>query len=629
MRHMPFLAVLGLLLLGVACGQDTASPTTTPTAYQVLRNPPAEPTVRAAPTATPAPIVTPVPTPTPRPLGSTKIDRRHWGKATASLEERIFLSDVVVKARLTSAGSGTLDFRAIEYLKGTGPTKFKVQAETEGRDTRFDQRDAILFLASLTGETQEFRFVDTISWNYWAPWPERDFARASQYTGNLPVGYTLGANNPVWLPVSPASGSESRTRTAQSSDPNILTEYDRAGAVQSVSQSTLEQTIQWVSPSTTGGSAGRRSADTQTGDGPAYNANDHLICMTAAMEHIRWQRDYYAHHGEPRVGPFLYDTTNVPSGAAQGTQIHQVRFHMGDRDYPPTYSVDIGLDTHELEGRDAHLFGTRAFDINSETYQLGFVTRRPLPGGSYEFKHFVYFAGWKPCNYRARDWDSDAIITVTAPPGTVHEAFFDPATTTAGVGYLAGSATTTGVLEPAGFSMRGRDINITGLEWRNGQVVLSFDRIVQLSDGLSFIETDGTAGLYLSQFDATEDLRARTATWDVPERPWEPGDELMLRMGPIPLPGVRNLTAEANSAGDVVLRWEVAYRAGVNGYRIWRHRPGRDEGPRIYVSDTLSTDTTYTDANSPVPNLTEYRVQAIDRVYNAGESSESVRLGSQ
>ena len=197
------------------------------------------------------------------------------------------------------------------------------------------------------------------------------------------------------------------------------------------------------------------------------------------------------------------------------------------------------------------------------------------------------------------------------------------------MGYLAGSATTTGVLEPAGFSMRGRDIDITGLEWRNGQVVLSFDRTVQLSDGLSFIETDGTAGLYLSQFDATEDLRARTVTWDVSEQPWESGDELMLRMGPIPLPGVRNLTAERGSDREVVLSWEVEYTAGVNGYRIWRHQPGRDEGPRIYVSDTLSTDTTYTDANSPVPNLTEYRVQAIDRVYNAGESSESVRVGSQ
>ena len=585
--------------------------------------------MRAAPTATPAPIVTPVPTPTPRPLGSTKIDRRHWGKATASLEERIFLSDVVVKARLTSAGSGTLDFRAIEYLKGTGPTKFKVQAETEGRDTRFDQRDAILFLVTLTGETQDFRFVDTINWNYFAPWPGRGKGNATQYTGNLPDGYTLGANNPVWLPVSPTSESESRTRTAQSSDPNILTEYDRAGAVQSVSQSTLEQTIQWVSPSTTGGSAGRRSADTQTGDGPAYNANDHLLCMTAAMSHIRWQRDYYAHYGEPRVGPFLYDTSSVRSGAAQGTQVHQVRFHMGNRDYPPTYSVDIGLDTHELEGRDAHLFGTRAFDINSETYQLGFVMRRPLPGGSYEFKHFVYFAGWKPCNYRARDWDSDAIITVVAPPGTVHEALFDPATTTAGVGYLATTSTSTGVLEPAGLSVRGRAITITGLTWQNGRVVLTLDRFGSWLDGFNFIEPDGTVGLRLAEVDSTKDWTARTLTWEVSEQPWESGDELMMRMGPIPLPAVRNLTAEANSAGEVVLRWEVAYRAGVSGYRIWRHRPGRDEGPRIYVSDTLSTDTTYTDANSLVPNLTEYRVQAIDRVYNAGESSESVRVGSQ
>ena len=220
-------------------------------------------------------------------------------------------------------------------------------------------------------------------------------------------------------------------------------------------------------------------------------------------------------------------------------------------------------------------------------------------------------------------------VTVTAPPGTVHEAFFDPATTTAGVGYLATTSTSTGVLEPAGLSVRGRAITITGLTWRDGRVVLTLDRFGSWLDGFSFIEPDGTVGLRLAEVDATKDWTARTLTWEVSEQPWESGDELMMRMGPIPLPAVRNLTAEANSAGEVVLRWEVAYRAGVSGYRIWRHRPGRDDGPRIYVSDTLSTDTTYTDANSLVPNLTEYRVQAIDRVYNAGESSESVRVGSQ
>ena len=68
-------------------------------------------------------------------------------------------------------------------------------------------------------------------------------------------------------------------------------------------------------------------------------------------------------------------------------------------------------------------------------------------------------------------------------------------------------------------------------------MVLELDRFLQLSESLSFIETDGTVGLYLSQYDATEDWAARTLTWQVSDQPWESGDELMLRIGPIPLPG--------------------------------------------------------------------------------------------
>ena len=79
----------------------------------------------------------------------------------------------------------------------------------------------------------------------------------------------------------------------------------------------------------------------------------------------------------------------------------------------------------------------------------------------------------------------------------------------------------------------------------------------------------------------------------------------------------------------MVLRWEVEYTAGVNGYRIWRHQPGRDEEPRVYVQDTLSTDTTYTDTNVSLANVTEYSVQAIGRGSTAGEKSEPVRIGGQ
>ena len=163
----------------------------------------------------------------------------------------------------------------------------------------------------------------------------------------------------------------------------------------------------------------------------------------------------------------------------------------------------------------------------------------------------------------------------------------------------------------------------------NGQVVLSLDRVAQISESLSFIEPDGTAGLYLSQYDATEDWAARTMTWQVSDQPWEPGDELMLRIGPIPLPGVRNLTAETDSAGQAVLSWDVDYTAGVSGYRIWRHLPERGEEPRVYVQDTLSTDTTYTDTNVSLANVTEYSVQAIGRGSTAGEKSEPVRIGGQ
>ena len=236
----------------------------------------------------------------------------------------------------------------------------------------------------------------------------------------------------------------------------------------------------------------------------------------------------------------------------------------------------------------------------------------------------------KPCDCeidRALSHFVYVYVTVTAPPGTVHEAFFDPATTTAGVGYLATTSTSTGVLKPVGFSVSGRAIAITGLTWRDGRVVLTLDRFGSWLDGFSFIEPDGAFGLVLSGSEATADRAAGTLTWAVPERPWTAGDQLMLRIAPTPLPPVGNLTAEVNSDGLVVLTWEVPYTAGVSGYRIWRHRPGSDDAPRVYVSNTLSTDTTYTDHNTLPGSLTVYSVEAIDAYNNAGERSDSVQIG--
>ena len=601
------LTLLAMLIL-VACGQP-ADTTTTQGGDA--------PAAMLEPSPTPYLPPVPVATPTPLPeygyhLFSSGYNISHRGKATASVEERTYLSDVVVKARLVSAGSDVLNFTAIQYLKGTGPKKFKVRAETEGRNTQWDEQDAVLFLRTLTGQTEDFEFTDSTTWDYLSAQHS-----SQRYTGVLPEGYTIGTRNPVWLPV--GSGTEARSPSAG----NDITDVDAVGAPVSLSLSALTDIVDWTSGSTSAARTTRRSIPggaSSSGVTPEQYAQ----CIKGSLWEIRLWRDFKAHSGDSRKVTAWATTTT--SGAPQGTAIID-----HDRTYYPTETV-VGYDKILVRGPDANLFISQ-FSDDDDSARTGYankvLTVRPLPAGTYTIHIDSYGYADQICEFNPGDAYMLTTVNVTAPPGTVHEAFFDPATTTAGVGYLAGSATTTGVLKPAGFSMRGRDIDITGLEWRNGQVVLSFDRTVQLSDGLSFIETDGTAGLYLSQFDATEDLRARTVTWQVSEQPWESGDELMLRIGPIPLPGVRNVTAERGSDGEVVLSWEVEYTAGVNGYRIWRYLPWRDEGPRVYVADTLSTETTYTDAYGSTSDLAEYSVQAIGRGSDAGERSESVRVGGQ
>ena len=545
-------------------------------------------------------------TPTPLPEGVvaitdvTTIPNEHYGAAAATLEERVYLADVVVKASFVSAASGVLRFNALEYVKGTGPKKFSVRANTDGRSTQWDNQDAILFLSSIDGESAVFEFTDTTSWDY-----VEGPLYPTQYNGSLPEGYTVESRNPVWLPIeSTTESSLNPGRSTPSGTPAIITDYSSGGTAETVTQADLRRAVAWVSGSSSAGQglgSQARTANTDTSN------REYQACVVESIMFNRDDRDYEAYYGESKQPPVWEKV--IESGSGKGVTLLD-------------YGVEQGRKYNDywVFGRDADLFISRRPDNDddpSNGYGHDVITARPLPSGTYRFKHYLNPGYFQVCRFQPENAYSAYVVTVTAPEGTVYEAFFDPATTTAGV------------LKPAGFSVRGRAITITGLTWHNGRVVLTLDRFGSWLDGFSFIEPDGTFGLVLSGSEATADRAAGTLTWAVPERPWTAGDQLMLRIAPTPLPPVGNLTAEVNSAGEVVLRWEVAYRAGVSGYRIWRHRPGRDEGPSIYVSDTLSTDTTHTDANSPVPNLTEYRVQAIDRVYNAGESSESVRVGSQ
>ena len=666
-RVMILCAVVTVLVLGAfACGSESAEPQQLP--------PPISPQSTAAslvPAAEPTPVSFAVVDSEPAPFAASHDSYAftHSGAATASLEERIFAADVVVRARLVSTIDTGYTFTSVRYLKGTGPANFTVRADINRRTTQWDNQDAILFLTPLTGETADFEFANTTTIVYfgtleYATTTEGNYVLASGeripshlpngervpshvvhedgvrlpahgyggnsyavYSGDLNEGYSVSSRNPVWLPVV-TSSSQARSDgvTPPKGGSNVITEYDSSsGVAQTVSESEFQNAVSWaVGPATPGASesSGRSVARTPATTPEGFTAEDVDSCLRYALWRIREERDYIAHFGRTYwpSDPFQSETS---SGSGRGVSLASMEVDPKWAKRHPTF---------QHAGDHGHLFETQIIDPDSDAftgYTEMFTVRRPLPAGTYEIRRREYPDAYKACEY-APDWAfTDFVVTVTAPPGTLHEALFDPATTTAGVGYLATTSTTTGVLEPAGFSVRGRAITITGLTWRDGRVVLTLDRFGSWLDGFSFVETDGTVGLRLAEVDATKDWTARTLTWQVSEQPWEPGDELMMRMGPIPLPAVRNLTAEANSAGEVVLRWEVAYRAGVSGYRIWRHRPGRDDGPRIYVSDTLSTDTTYTDANTRLPNVTEYSVQAIGRGSDAGEKSEAVRIGGQ
>ena len=82
-----------------------------------------------------------------------------------------------------------------------------------------------------------------------------------------------------------------------------------------------------------------------------------------------------------------------------------------------------------------------------------------------------------------------------------------------------------------------------------------------------------------------------------------------------PPPAPRNLMATINPDGSVTLSWEAPGDDSITGYQILRRRP--TEGERtllVYVADTQSAATTYTDTNVTQGVQHAYRVKAINAV---------------
>ena len=425
----------------------------------------------------------------------------HYGAATAPLEKRIYLSDVIVRASLESTKPGLLRFRAIEYLKGTGETQFAVHAYTSNRNTAWDDREAVLFLslqetgasggaAGASGEASStnFQFTDTDKY----------------YRGDYPEGHTIDTSNPVWLPAEAGGGaSGAEGGGAPASDPAFITDAEAVteGSSTAISLADLRSMIAWV----------------EGGEGiEGYDR-----CIRSVLDYKRWDRDWEAYYGRPWT-PYQSEA-QVASGAAEGTVVD---------DYGSVY--EPGYHRFWLTGTDADLFQAQIVDddeVASNGYTPTLATARPLPGGVYRFLTHFHAYVYTPCNFTPENSRLEWIVTAVAPDSAAHEAFFDPVA----IGGAVGADAANGVLKPASFSLTdgGSTASLSKIAWEAGRATVELDPSLSLAGHhADFIALDGSVSLRLDFDDATETVAGtkRTLAWNVCTQPWESGDLLMLRI---------------------------------------------------------------------------------------------------
>lgn len=541
-RHRGIVCILGtfaaglcMMLTGCAGAATGPAPTDQPVPTAVEAPPHDTPTLEATPTPG-AMQAAPQPTPTPFvPFGGphTMPAPEFYGAASAPLEKRIYVSDVIVKAKLVSVEAPDqqdlirrifeatnnaeheslvsqfplptiLTFKALEYVKGSGPDEFTVGIKdpNNNRDDTWDNQEALLFLntAAEAGATEPGGSDGAAAQS--ADSPAGTYAFASSYGLNNDV-YTIESVNPVWLPAGRQGQAQADGAGSGSGGDGIpamarfATEWDRdtGQPTHFMTLPEIKKTITWVK-----------------GDGT--REYDH--CVGQAINYLVWNRDWEAHYGEPMTPG--HHEAEIASGKGAGIIIDE-----GSEFSSSQYH------RFWLTGEDAELFQAIHADDDKDPstgYRETVVTARPLPVGQYGFSDHGVLPWYEPCDFNG-EGQLDWTVTAVAPAGAMHEAFFDPVAIGQGVGANASN----GVLQPAAIATEGYATTIKSLVWQDKKVIMTLSPHVSLlGQTLDFIVLDGTVALSLEAKSATVDASAGTYTWSRETRPWNAGDMLMLRL---------------------------------------------------------------------------------------------------
>ena len=534
-----------------ACGQDTPdAPGTVSTAVVTIDKVPAAPTAvptavkmtdkaTAAPTAVPTNVTKDVSdttlasvTPAPR-IVAVESSPPPRAMGVVSIEELYLEAEYVVRVELLGTTVATttelvthsarddqwttrcvilnFTFRAIEYLKGSGPGEITAVAGQCGsqewlegpgiaevvgyHDTRWDDREAIVFLGENNISGYGFMgFIGGMGTNYY------------QITSHIAK---------QWLP---AAHSSDGVGTVSSTDPMYLLDAPAPSSPSGVAGGTADP------PPTISLRALKKKLADLEAQASLGGTAEYRLCVEHYYYSVRLAR--YKRDSGIEGFPIRY-IHGIESGQPPGIVLHKIDGLRG--------RSEENLGRYWFDGADPEVvkFSPTDFvpDGDGFWFTQDIVTARPLPAGSYEY----YSNGMSPwevdCNLYPEEERTHVHhrLTVEAPGGTVHEAFFDPVA----IGSAVGADGTVGVLRPNLFTLGGTAATITSLKWENGAVTMGLNPTASTAslDGyaIDFIALDGSVALTLSLGDATRSGAA--LTWSVADQPWEAGDMIMLRIG--------------------------------------------------------------------------------------------------
>ena len=249
-----------------------------------------------------------------------------------------------------------------------------------------------------------------------------------------------------------------------------------------------------------------------------------------ALDHYRWQRE--VHYRKESLGGdyhYIRDDVAVGSGMPKGAKVFTHR--LAPVAIANAIANDLSVDKRDdfvLAGRDEQYFtGAGPGEI---------FLARPLPQGEYRVNHaylpnrLIICGGTVPETEMGR---FELFVTVTAPQGTLHEAFFDPVED----GKAVAADDETGDLTPVSFTdANGASATIRRIAWEGeaggvGTVTITLSPQSSIAGHtVDFIALDGSVPLSLAVADAQADATNGTLTWKVASQLWRSGDKLMLRV---------------------------------------------------------------------------------------------------